>query len=105
MNGTPRSQCVGPDRAAEADRLTARRFTLGRPGWRVEPRTAAEDGAEIRITTPYPGTEGGRVWRVARGPDGLVVLDGASGSRLCAAPSMRDALVELWEAVAGAVPD
>ena len=105
VNGTLPSDNSGSGRAAAADRYTALRFTLGRPGWRVEPRSGAEEDAPIRIATPYPGTEAGRVWRVARGPDGLVVLDEASGVRLCAAPSMRDALVELWEAVTGAVSD
>ncbi len=89
----------------DADRRTALRFVIGRPGWRVEARTAAPGGAWLSITTADPDTGAVRSWRVARTREGLVVSDGASGRRLWAVPAIREALVEIWEATAGVAAD
>ncbi len=89
----------------EDDHRTALRFVLGRPGWRVEARATARGEACLRITTPCPDTGGQRFWRVARGQQGLLVCDEASGQRFWSVPTMREALVEVWEVVTGAVPD
>lgn len=87
------------------DRRTALRFLLGRPGWRVEARTTTQGEVYLRLTTPCPDAAGRRFWRVARGQQGLLVHDEASGQRLWAVPTMREALVEIWEAATGAAPD
>ncbi len=90
----------------EDDRRTAWRFVLGRPGWRVEARAMAQGGAYLKLTTPCPETGGQRSWRLVRTQEGLLVHDEASGRRLCTVPTMRDALVEVWEATtAGHAPD
>ena len=96
----------GPGGAStEDDHRTALRFVLGRPGWRVEARTTAQSGSHLRLTTPCPDTGGQRFWRATRTREGLLVHDEASGRRLCTAPTMREALVEVWEAATDAAPD
>ncbi len=106
MNGTAaQDQPEGDGGVTDADRRTASRFVLGRPGWRVEARTAAQGGAWLLITSADPRTGAVRSWRVARTREGLVVSDGASGRRLWAVPAMREALVEIWEAAAGVAAD
>ncbi len=96
----------GPGGATtEDDRRTASRFVLGRPGWRVEARAMAQGGAYLRLTTPCPATGGQRSWRLVRNQQGLLVQDEASGQRLWCVPTMREALVEVWEAVTVAAPD
>ena len=87
------------------DLRTVSRFVLGRPGWRVEAQTTTQGGAHLRLTTPCPDTGGQRFWRVTRTHEGLLVHDEASGQRLCTAPTMREALVEIWEAVTDDAPD
>ena len=90
----------------DADHRTALRFVLGRPGWRVEARTTTQGETHLSLTTPCPGTGGQRSWRVVRTHGGLSVHDEASGGqRLRAVPTLRDALVEVWEAVTVAAPD
>lgn len=89
----------------DADRRTALRFVLGRPGWKVEARATAQGEVYLRLTTPCPDTGGQRFWRVARTQQGLLVCDEASGRRSWTAPTMRDVLVEVWEAVTTAAPD
>ena len=89
----------------EADQRTALRFVLGRPGWRVVARTAAGGATYLSVTTPCSRTGGQRFWRVARTRQGLLVDDEASGRRLGPAPTTRDALVEIWDAVTAAAPD
>lgn len=89
----------------DVDRRTALRFVVGRPGWRVEARATARGGVYLNVTTADPETGAVRSWRVSRTREGLVVSDGISGQRLWAVPTMRDALVEIWEATATAVPD
>lgn len=98
----------GAERAGgvtDADRLTALRFAIGRPGWRVEALTTARGEAFLRITTIDQGTGAVRAWSVTRTREGLLVGDGTSGERLLAAPAMREALVEIWEATVGAAAD
>ena len=46
-----------------------------------------------------------RSWRVARTQEGLLVTGEGSGRRLWAGPTMREVLVEVWEATAGAASD
>ena len=88
------------------DRRAVLRFVLGRPGWSVEARTTEQDGTYLGLTTPpCRGTGGQRSWRLVRTPEGLLVCDGASGQRLWTAPTMRDALVEVWEAATDAAHD
>jgi hypothetical protein len=89
----------------DADLRTALRFVLGRPGWRAEARTTTQGGAHLRVTTPCPDTGGQRFWRVTRTREGLLVRDEASGQRLCTVPTMREALVEVWEAATDVAPD
>jgi hypothetical protein len=89
----------------DADHRTALRFVLGRPGWQVEAQARTQGEAYLRLATPCPDTGGRRFWRVARGQQGVLVHDEASGRRLRAVPTMREALVDVWEAVADAVPD
>ncbi|MBD0274209.1 MAG: hypothetical protein ICV73_20045 [Acetobacteraceae bacterium] len=89
----------------DADLRTALRFVLGRPGWRVEARTTTQGGTHLSLTTPCPRTGGQRSWRLVRTRGGLSVHDEASGQRLRAVPTMRDALVEVWEAVTDAGPE
>ena len=89
----------------DADRRTAPRFVLGRPGWRVEARTAARGEAFLSVTNADPDTGAARSWRVARTREGLLVSDGSSGERLWAVPAMREALVEIREATAGVAAD
>jgi hypothetical protein len=81
------------------------RFVLGRPGWRLEARATAQGGAHLRLTTPCPDTGGHRFWRLVRTQQGLAVYDDVSGQRLWAVPTVRDALVEVWEAVTDVAPD
>ena len=96
----------GPGGATtEDDRRTASRFVLGRPGWRVEARAMAQGGAYLRLTTPCPDTGGQRSWHLVRTQQGLLACDEASGQRLRAVPTMRDALVEVWEIVTDVAPD
>ncbi len=90
---------------SDGDHRTALRFVLGRPGWRVEARATTQGEAHLRLTTPCPDTGGQRFWRLARTQHGLLVHDEASGQRLRTVPTMREALVEVWEAVTGAAPD
>jgi hypothetical protein len=87
------------------DRRTASRFVLGRPGWRLETRATAQSGTYLHVTTPCSRTGGQRSWRVVRTRQGLVIQDGASERQLGSMPTIRDALVEIWEAATGAVPD
>lgn len=87
------------------DHRTALRFVLGRFGWRVEARSTAQGGAHLRLTTPCPDTGGQRFWRLVRTRQGLVVYDDVSGQRLWAVPTMRDALLEVWEAATDVAPD
>lgn len=87
------------------DRRTALRFVVGRPGWRVEAQATTEGEAYLRLATPCSNKGDQRFWFVARGRQGLLVGDEASGQRLWTVPTMRDALVEIWEAVTGAAPD
>ncbi len=89
------------------DHRTALRFVLGRPGWRVEPRTTALGRAYLRFATTHPRNGHQRLWRMDRSQDGLLVHDKASGLRLggVALPTAREALVRLWEAAGGAGPD
>jgi hypothetical protein len=99
---------VCPDRddgIPDEDFRTAMRFVLGRPGWRVEARATAEGAAYLRLATPCPGLRRQRLWRVARTHQGLLVCDEASGRRLRAVPTMREALVEIWEAVTAVASD
>ena len=81
------------------------RFVLGRPGWRVEAGATTQGEAYLRLTTPCSGTGGHRFWRLVRTQQGLVVYDDVSGQRLWAVPTLRDALVEVWEAVTDVAPD
>lgn len=87
------------------DHRTALRFVLGRPGWLVEAGATTQGGAHLRLTTPRPDTGGQRFWRLVRPQQGLVVHDDVSGQRCWAVPTMRDALVEVWEAVTDVAPD
>lgn len=87
---------------ADADRRTALRFAIGRPGWRVEALAGARGGTLLGITTTDPATGAVRSWRVTRTREGFLIADAASGERLRAVPDMREALVEIWEATAGA---
>ena len=89
----------------DADRRTASRFVLGRPGWHVEARTGVRGEAVLGVVMADPKTGAVRSWRVARTREGLLVSDGASGERLWAMPAMREALVEIWEATAGIAAD
>lgn len=89
----------------EDDRRTALRFVLGRHGWRVEARATPQGGAHLWLTTPCPETGGQRVWRATRTHEGLQVHDEVSGQRLCIVPTLREALVEVWEAVTEVAPD
>ncbi len=105
MSETAHPVRTGEGGTTDDDRRTALRFCLGRPGWRVEARATAQGGAYLNVTTPSPGTGGQRCWRVVRTRQGLSVLDEASGQQFRTVPTMRDALVEIWEAVTGAAPD
>ncbi len=87
------------------DLRAARRFVLGRPGWRVEALALAPGDACLGLTTPCPDTGGHRFWRLVRTQQGLVVHDDVSGQRLWAVPTVRDALVEVWEAATLIAPD
>ena len=87
------------------DLRTARRFVLGRPGWRVEALALAPGDACLGLTTPCPDTGGRRRWRLARTRGEVVVRDEASGRDVLAVPTVREALVEVWEAVTVAAPD
>ncbi len=87
------------------DLRTARRFVLGRPGWRVEALVTARGDACLGLTTPCPDTGGRRRWRLLRAGEGLLVRDEASGRDVLAVPTVREALVEVWEAVTEAAPD
>ena len=87
------------------DHRTALRFVLGRPGWRVEAGATRQGEAHLRLTTPCPDTGGQRFWRLVRTQQGLVVHDDVSGQRCWAVPTMRDALVEVWEAATPVAPD
>ena len=89
----------------DADHRTALRFVLGRPGWRVEAWAMVLGGVYLRLTTPCSNTGGQRFWRVVRTQQGLSVYDEASGRRLRTVPTMREALVEVWEAVTEVAPD
>ena len=97
-----RLSCGG---TTDADYWTAVRFVLGRPGWRVEVLALAPGGACLGLTTPCPDTGGRRRWRLARTRGEVVVRDEASGRDVLAAPTVREALVEVWEAVTVAAPD
>jgi hypothetical protein len=90
----------------EADLWTALRFALGRPGWRVEPRSTAQGRAYLRLATAHRRNGRQRLWRMDRSQDGLLVHDKASGRRLGAVPlpTVREALVRVWEAANGAGP-
>ncbi len=83
------------------------RFALGRPGWRVEPRSTAQGRTYLRLATAHRRNGHQRLWRMDRSREGLLVHDKASGRRLgaVALPSVREALVRLWEAANGAGPD
>ncbi len=81
------------------------RFVLGRPGWLVEAGATTQGGAHLMLTTPRPDTGGHRFLRLVRTQQGLVVHDDVSGQRCWAVPTMRDALVEVWEAVTDVAPD
>ena len=81
------------------------RFVLGRPGWRVEAGATTQGGTHLRLATPCPDTGGQRFWRLVRTQQGLVVHDDVSGQRCWAAPTVRDALVEVWEAATPVAPD
>lgn len=106
MSGTvDRDRPGRDDSVTDADRRTASRFVLGRPGWRVEAQTTPRGGAYLRLTTPCPDTEGRRFWRVARTQEGVLVSEEASGRQLWAGPTMREALVEVWEATVGVAAD
>ena len=95
------------DGTTDADRWTALRFALGRPGWRVEPRTTAQGRAYLRLATTHPKYGHQRLWRMDRLQDGVLVHDKSSGRRLraVAVPTVQEALVRLWEAAGGAGPD
>lgn len=106
MNET--THAVHPGHGAgttDADHRTAMRFVLGRRGWRVEARATTQGEVYVRLTTPCPDTGGQRSWRLARVQQGLLVHDEASGRRLRTVPTVREALVDVWEAVTGAAPD
>ena len=106
MSGTAAPGRPGPGGGiTDADRVTALRFVIGRSGWCVEARVSAEGEAHLGVTTVDPKTSAVRSWRVARTREGLVVSDGASGQRLRPAPTMQEALVEVWEATVGDAPD
>ena len=99
---------VRPGRSAGTtgdDHRTALRFVIGRAGWRVEAGATAQGGVHLRLTTPCPDTGGQRFWRLVRTQQGFVVYDDVSGQRLWAVPTMRDALVEIWEAATDVAPD
>ena len=89
----------------DADYWTALRFALGRSGWRVEARTTAASETHLSLTTTHAKTGGQRLWRLERTGDGLLVRDGASERLLKAAPTLREALVEVWKGAAGTAPE
>jgi hypothetical protein len=91
----------------DADLWTALRFVLGRPGWRVEPRTMAQGRTYLRLATTHSRNGRQRLWRMDRSREGVLVHDKASGRRLgaVALPTVREALVRLWEAAGGAGPE
>ena len=91
----------------DADRWTALRFALGRPGWRVEPRSTAQGRAYLRLATTHPRNGQQRLWRIDRAQEGVLVHDKGSGRRLgaVAVPTVREALVRLWEAAGDAGPE
>lgn len=95
------------DGTTDTDLWTALRFVLGRPGWRVEPRSTAQGRAYLRLATTHPRNGRQRQWRIDRAQDGILVHDKGSGRRLgaVAVPTVRDALVRLWEAAGGASPE
>ncbi len=65
----------------------------------------AQGGAYLRLITPCPDTGGLRSWHLVRTQRGLLAYDEASGQRLWCVPTMRDALVEVWEIVTDVAPD
>jgi hypothetical protein len=90
------SETLHPVRAGQGcgttddDLRTARRFVLGRPGWRVEALATARGEACLGLTTPCPDTGGQRRWRLLRAGEGLLVRDEASGRDVLARrPSAR----------------
>ncbi len=91
----------------DADLWTALRFVLGRPGWRVEPRTTAQGRTYLGLATTHSKNGHQRLWRMDRSQEGLLVRDAASGRQLRAAAvaTMREALVKVWEAAGGAGPE
>ena len=91
----------------DADLWTALRFALGRSGWRVEARTTAQGRAYLRLATTHPRNGRQRLWRMDRSQEGVLVHDKASGLRFgaVALPTVREALVRLWEAAGGAGPE
>jgi hypothetical protein len=95
------------DGTTDADLWTALRFVLGRPGWRVEPRTTAQGRTYLDLATTHSRNGHQRLWRMDRSQEGLLVHDAASGRglRALALPTVREALVRLWEAAGGAGPD
>ncbi len=95
------------DGTTDADLWTALRFVLGRPGWRVEPRTTAQGRTYLGLLTTDPKNGHQRLWRMDRSQEGLLVHDATSGRglRALALPTVREALVRLWEAAGGAGPD
>jgi hypothetical protein len=105
------SETLHPVRAGQGcgttddDLRTARRFVLGRPGWRVEALATALGDPCLGLATPCPDTGGRRRWRVVRIRGEVVVRDEASGRDVLAVPTVREALVEVWEAVTVAAPD
>ena len=97
---------AGQGRGTTDDDLrTALRFVLGRPGWRVEALATALGDPCLGLTTPCPDTGGRRRWRVVRIQGEVLVRDEASGRDVLAVPTVREALVEVWEAVTVAAPD
>ncbi len=95
------------DGTTDADLWTALRFVLGRPGWRVEPRTTTQGRTYLGLATTDPKNGRQRLWRMDRSQEGFVVHDMASGRPLgaVAMATMREALVRVWEAVRGAGPE
>ena len=105
MSGAADQGCPGRGGVTDTDRRTASRFVVGRPGWRAEAWTTPRGEAWLSIATADPGIGAVRSWRVARTQEGLLVTGEGSGRRLWAGPTMREVLVEVWEATAGAASD
>jgi hypothetical protein len=106
VSDTTHPVCSGPaGTVIEEDRRTVLRFVLGRPGWRVEAPQQGQGEPCLRLTTPCPDTGGQRSWRLVRTEQGLLVYDEASGQRRWIVPTMREALVEVWEVVTTAARD